>query len=84
LEQLQADDQLENVDRQALLVALFALWKHGCEYGIEVDEIPEVLAQQGTTDERTLIDQWVQQEKAVGKDAGNSRFADFLTILREQ
>ncbi len=86
--ELQAEDQLEGVDRQALLVALFALWKHGCEYGIEVDEIPEVLAQQGTTDERTLIEQWVQQEKAVGKDSDNtwlkSHFADFLAILREQ
>jgi len=44
--ELQAEDRLEDADRQALLTSPFALWKHGCEYGLEVDEIPVLNLQQ--------------------------------------
>lgn len=85
--ELQAEDQLEESDRQTLLVSLFALWKHGSEYGLEVDEIPEVLAQQVTADEQRRIEQWVQQEKTSGETSGNiwlhHHLADFLTIFTE-
>lgn len=85
--ELPAEDQLEESDRQALLVSLLALWKHGCEYGLEVDAIPEVLAQQGTADERRRIEAWVQRETMLGEASGNTwlerHLADFLVIFAE-
>jgi hypothetical protein len=86
--ELSVEEQLEEADRQALFTSLFALWKHGCEYGIEVDEIPQVLAQQATRDEQALMVQWVQKEKALHEVAGstwlNRHLADFLALLTAQ
>jgi hypothetical protein len=86
--ELSVEEQLEEADRQALLASLFALWKHGCEYGIEVDEIPQALAQQATRDEQALMVQWVRQEKALDEAAGstwlNRHLADFLALLTTQ
>ncbi len=56
--ELSVEEQLEEADRQALFTSLLALWKHGCEYGIEVNEITQVLAQQVTRDEQALMVQW--------------------------
>ncbi len=86
--ELSVEEQLEEADRQALFTSLFALWKHGCEYGIEVNEIPQVLAQQATRNEQALMVQWVQQEKALHEVAGstwlNRHLADFLALLTAQ
>jgi hypothetical protein len=86
--ELSVEEQLEETDRQALFALLFALWKHGCEYGIEVDEIPQALAQQATRDEQALMVQWVRQEKASDEVAGSSwlnrHLADFLALLTAQ
>jgi hypothetical protein len=86
--ELSVEEQLEEADRQALLASLFALWKHGCAYGIEVDEIPQTLAQQATRDEQALMVQWVRQENALDEVAGstwlNRHLADFLALLTAQ
>jgi hypothetical protein len=86
--ELSVEEQLEEADRQAPLASLFALWKHGCEYGMVVDEIPRTLAQQATRDEQALMGQWVQQERALGEETGstwlNRHLADFLALLTTQ
>ena len=86
--ELSVEEQLEEADRQALLASLFALWKHGSKYGIEVDEIPQTLAQLATGDEQALMVQWVRQEKALDEVAGstwlNRHLADFLALLTAQ
>jgi len=86
--ELPVEEQLEEAARQALLASFFALWKHGCAYGLEVDEIPQTLAQYVTRDEQALLVQWVQQEKALGEATGrawlNDHLAHFLTLLTAQ
>jgi hypothetical protein len=87
-QELPDEDQLEDADRQALLASLVALWKHGCEHGLEVNDIPEVLARQITADERRWIEAWVQREKTPGETSDNTwlqhHFADFLAFFAER
>lgn len=86
--ELPVEEQLEETARQVLLTSLFALWKHGCAYGLEVDKIPQTLTQDTTRDEQALMVQWVQQEKVLGEATGsawlNDHLAHFLTLLTAQ
>ena len=87
-EDLSPEDQLEAEGRKALLTTLFALWKFSYNYGSEESDIPEVLANHITTNERTMIEQWVQKELKSGEDANSTwhkrHMTDFLEVLRSK
>lgn len=84
-ENLPPADQLDEVERKALLISLFTLWTFNCNYGSEESAIPEVLTHHVTENERTMIEQWALREMKSGEDSGstwqNRHLLDFLAML---
>ncbi len=82
---LPQEEQLDSLDREALLRTLFDLWKSGHSYGLAETDIPDVMAHNVTEQERMLIEQWVRQEMRPGQDYAskwqNRRVVDFLAVL---
>jgi hypothetical protein len=81
------DEQLDIVDREELLAALFNLWKFDYDYGgIEAD-IARVIVENATEHERKSVEAWLRQEMRPGQDSSskwqNSKIIPFLTILKQ-
>jgi hypothetical protein len=72
-ESLSLQDRLDEEQRKALLTSLFALWQFDANYGRGESDLPEVLARSTTASERTLLEQWMRQDKQVGTESRQAR-----------
>ncbi len=84
---LPRSERLDAAEREALLTALFDLWKFGYNYGgIDVD-IPGVIATNGTAHERKSVEAWLRQEMMPGQDSSskwhNRSIIAFLATLKQ-
>jgi hypothetical protein len=79
-------EQLDTVEREELLTALFDLWKFGHEYGGIEEDIAEVVARHVTEQERKSVEAWLRQEIRSGQDFSsqwhNRYLVNFLGVLK--
>lgn len=79
---LAEEERFDAFEREELLRTLFSLWKFGHEYGgVDID-IPGVIADCVTEDERGLVEGWLRQGMTVGNAWHNRYAVSFLTTLK--
>lgn len=73
-------------EREELLTALFSLWRFGYEYGGIDTDIPGVVADNVTEDERKMIEGWLREQVRLGQDFSstwhNRYIVNFLAKLK--
>lgn len=83
---LPEEEKLDASERKELLTSLFDLWKFGDDYGGVETDIPGVIADNVTEDERKMVEGWLRQEMGSGQDFSstwrNRRVVSFLATLK--
>lgn len=81
---LPPDDQLDEGGREELFTALFGLWRFGHEYGgIDVN-IPDLIAEHATKDERERVELWLREEiEESSHKWRESSIVNFLVTLKQ-
>ncbi len=80
-------EQLEAEDREELLTSLFDLWKFGDNYGGIGVDIPLVIAENATAEERKRVEGWLREEMRPEQDSSstwrNRGVIDFVVKLKQ-
>jgi len=80
-------EQLEVEDREELLTSLFDLWKFGDNYGGIGVDIPMVIAEKATAEERKRVEGWLREEMRPEQDSSstwrNRGVVDFVVKLKQ-
>ena len=84
---LPRSERLEALEREALLVTLFDLWKFGNQYGGTEVGIPTAIASHATAGERKRMEAALREELRPGQEFSsrwhNRSIVDFLVLLKQ-